>query len=163
MKITILFFVFLIPVYAFADIAGPVMTKSQACMLKDWSSWNRLQISLNGKTSDTMYFYKFHNNIFYTVSFFPYSEGLARYYAAVFLYQYDCNTQKITRISGNLKPLVKTIWWPVNGEENISLNVIKELGYWQIHHVTNTGVTLNLFIPQTGVYSNNIAIPIQNP
>ena len=106
-------FIFL-PTIVFADTAGPVLTKNQACQQKDGQSMNRLQIFLNEKKSDTLYFYKKDNILYYLVPMFPYAykeyntsfgyvEGSYSYYASLFLYQYSCDTYKPLRISENLK------------------------------------------------------------
>lgn len=158
----------LFPSIIYADIAWPVATKDQACKGQDGFSWDRLQIFLNNKKSDTLYYHKYQNQLFYTISTFPYLYPVKDYngqnskqtfYSAIFLYKYDCNDKKPIRISNNLKWLVSTVWWPVNGEEKISQNIRRELSYGQVDQVTNTWIIVSLFIPQTGIVTNSIIIP----
>lgn len=70
----IIFIFFLLPSLANADIAGPVLTKTQACEEKDGSSMNRLQIFLNEEKSDVIYFYKNNQKLYYIVPMFPYKK-----------------------------------------------------------------------------------------
>jgi hypothetical protein len=58
------------PLSAFADIAGPVLTKEQACQEKDGHSMNRLQIFWNGEKSDILYFFKKDTTLYYVISSF---------------------------------------------------------------------------------------------
>lgn len=46
-KLLLTLFLIIIPTFIYADIAGPVLTKDQACTEKDGASRNRLQIFLN--------------------------------------------------------------------------------------------------------------------
>lgn len=155
-----------VPLAVFADIAGEVLTKDQACETQDGESNNRLQIFLNWKKSDILYFYKKETTLYYVVPMFPYLFQSSpwviedTYHAGIFLYKYNCKTKKSTRISWNLKNLATEIWWPINWTEKIDPKTRRALSYGKVYEVSDKNIILSLGIPQTWV-SATIYIPYQ--
>ena len=167
-KILLILIFSLLPSLVFADIAWPVLTKIQACQEQDGESRNRLQIFLNGKKSDTLYFYKKENSLFYIVPMFPYSQkeyapeygnyqGTYTYYAGLFLYHYDCSSKVARLLSAqNLKKLIdpKKVFSPAIG---IWAWDIKEFSYWRVYRQEwGFDLYFDLWIPQTWTYQTII-------
>lgn len=157
MKIFFLLILALIPSFVFADVAWPVLTKVQACQESDGESMSRLQIFLNGKKSDTLYFFKQANILYYVVSLFPSpsNDWYPNYNSpswALFLYQYSCTSHKSKLVtSKNLKKLAKRISYGSSESDNESItpDKIKNLNYGQVTGITATGITLTLGQTQT--------------
>ncbi len=154
----------LLPFSVFADIAGPVLTKNQACQEKDGSSLNRLQIFWNGQKSDTLYFFKQDATLYYVVSSFSWKKNpkypnYAYPSTGLFLYKYDCKMKKSHKISDNLKKYVKNFWSPVGWDTKIDAITLWDMNYGNITNITSTGISLTLGIPQTWLSSNTITLP----
>lgn len=156
MKKKFFFFIFLMfPCFVHADIAWPVLTKDQACLAKDGASMNRLQIFLNGKKSDILYFFKDNRSLYYIVPMFPYSEVSQwitnQYMAALFLYRYDCSEKKAYLLSNqNLKKLLSynTVFTPASPFDS---SMKKDFNYGQIIWIQGSKIFFLIGITQTGV------------
>ncbi len=145
----------LIPFFAYADIAGPVLTKIQACEEKDGASMNRLQIIVNEKKSDTLYFYKNDSSLYYIVPMSPYTIKHdwynITYSASLFLYQYYCKSKKSKLLNAqNLKKLLlkDTVFTPSTPFDS---SLVREFNYGQVNQVTNSEILFEIGITQTGI------------
>ncbi len=150
----ILFF-FLLPSFANADVAGPVLTKTQACEENDGASMNRLQIFVKGKKSETLYFYKKKSSLYYIVPMSPYTIKHDWYYitysASLFLYHYDCKNQESKLLSSqNLKKLLSknTVFTPATSFDS---SLVREFNYGQVKQVTNSDILFEIGITQTSI------------
>ncbi|GAB0174686.1 MAG: hypothetical protein HHAS10_05650 [Candidatus Altimarinota bacterium] len=155
MRKIFLFLLFFLPCFVYADIAGPVLTKDQACLGADGASMNRLQVFLNGKKSDILYFFKENTSLYYVVPMFPNivtSQGITTTYnAALFLYRYDCTYKKSYLLSSqNLKKLLSksTVFTPATP---FNATMTKEFNYGQVVGVRNSNIFFLIGITQTGI------------
>ena len=101
----------------FAAFGSAPMTTRYACTQSDGPSHHSIFLKVGKVKIENLFYFK-KGSALYTVvpQWVHIRDDGSEYYNALFLYRYDCTSQKLSRISSNLKREVKNIYSPVYGE-----------------------------------------------